>query len=493
MIKKLITLGFLLTLCLSSVGWAQAGSNVKFDPVTVYVKPGDQTVKQVNITLTEKPAKQVTLKLSQAYSDTNYVNVKGLTPTVTFTSSNYNKPQKVSFAVNGSYKASDINLIIADGMEGSKRFAGSFNVNISNLDIDNQGHGMVVSDPVSLTLTDGDYTKKMISISLSKDPKGTVTINVTKPTDDSGLFSLGKRSFTFNSSNYKTPQSYGVTLNKSAKSVATQGIVFEGANSQMAYGGITVIDTNQLANSATFNSMVPDIITGDQLPGTSLKLPEIFSRLINVFIWIITVAAFAGIIYSGFMYITAGGDSSKAELGRKNLTWSIIGIIIALCSFLIVNFAAGWMGIDTTRTKDSDNTTGTGTSTGSGITAGNMTVVGMGGLDPSQMTLDPNTEASTVIGYQLTFKNPPAENEQIAVEIIKEGAAPIYVDQSGLIVTKSNYDSVDFVFNATYSGGGTDGQKAKIIVKTSQGDRAEMYITLQSEATSGSGSGSSSQ
>ena len=48
------------------------------------------------------------------------------------------------------------------------------------------------------------------------------------------------------------------------------------------------------------------------------------------------VAVFA-IIYSGIMYMTAGGDVAKAEAARKNLIWAITGIVIIVLSFVIVN------------------------------------------------------------------------------------------------------------------------------------------------------------
>lgn len=43
------------------------------------------------------------------------------------------------------------------------------------------------------------------------------------------------------------------------------------------------------------------------------------------------------IIYGGFMYVTAAGVQEKAEKGKKSLTYAIIGIIMILGSFAIVN------------------------------------------------------------------------------------------------------------------------------------------------------------
>lgn len=124
---------------------------------------------------------------------------------------------------------------------------------------------------------------------------------------------------------------------------------------------------------------VGELIDPSTLPGTNLTLETLFGKLFDIFIWVISVAAFAGIVYSGFMYITAGGDTGKVELARKNLTWSIIGILLAICSYVIVTFVADWANVDTTSTgttnSKSEATSGTDVvgSTPDGTTAGGAT------------------------------------------------------------------------------------------------------------------------
>ena len=65
---------------------------------------------------------------------------------------------------------------------------------------------------------------------------------------------------------------------------------------------------------------------------------HLFNNLTNLVFAFIGFMAFVGIVYSGIMMITAGGDASKFELGKKNLLWSIIGIIIITLSMFIVRF-----------------------------------------------------------------------------------------------------------------------------------------------------------
>jgi hypothetical protein len=55
--------------------------------------------------------------------------------------------------------------------------------------------------------------------------------------------------------------------------------------------------------------------------------------------WIMGVlltVAIGAFIVSGIMYITAGGDPTKAQRATKMITYSIIGLVIALLSFTFV-------------------------------------------------------------------------------------------------------------------------------------------------------------
>ena len=60
------------------------------------------------------------------------------------------------------------------------------------------------------------------------------------------------------------------------------------------------------------------------------------SSLLNRAPYILGGLALAALIYSGFMYMTAYGDTAKMEQAKKNITGVIIGIIaIASVSIII--------------------------------------------------------------------------------------------------------------------------------------------------------------
>jgi len=91
---------------------------------------------------------------------------------------------------------------------------------------------------------------------------------------------------------------------------------------------------NNLRLAATTPPSIKDIT----LPKS--KYSDLGSLLSGVATWIIGFAgAFAtiAVVYSGIMYITAAGDEAKAETAKKNLTWAILGVVVAILAILIIN------------------------------------------------------------------------------------------------------------------------------------------------------------
>ncbi len=59
--------------------------------------------------------------------------------------------------------------------------------------------------------------------------------------------------------------------------------------------------------------------------------------IINFFLYFLGFIATAMFIFGGAQYVTAGGDEGKVEKAKKMLTYAIIGIIVILLSFAVVN------------------------------------------------------------------------------------------------------------------------------------------------------------
>jgi hypothetical protein len=74
--------------------------------------------------------------------------------------------------------------------------------------------------------------------------------------------------------------------------------------------------------------------TGDEVTGfvTERLLPQIATRLITI----VAISSMLGIVYAGILFFSAMGDPEKANKGKDAAIYSVIGLVIALLSFTIV-------------------------------------------------------------------------------------------------------------------------------------------------------------
>ncbi|GEM_PF-544639 len=71
---------------------------------------------------------------------------------------------------------------------------------------------------------------------------------------------------------------------------------------------------------------------------TSLTLNEIVSQVISTIIYIIGIVAVIMIILGGIHYATSQGDPAKVKKGKDTILYGIIGLVIAILAYAIVNF-----------------------------------------------------------------------------------------------------------------------------------------------------------
>ena len=75
--------------------------------------------------------------------------------------------------------------------------------------------------------------------------------------------------------------------------------------------------------------------------GASESKEDIWSTVkvaINVVLGIVAVIAVIMIIIAGIEFTTSRGDATKTKKARDTIIYSVIGLVIALLSFAIVNF-----------------------------------------------------------------------------------------------------------------------------------------------------------
>lgn len=66
------------------------------------------------------------------------------------------------------------------------------------------------------------------------------------------------------------------------------------------------------------------------------SIGELFVKIYNFGIGIVALAAFVTLVLAGVMYLTAGDNESRATQAKKWIWNAIIGLVIALLSYLIL-------------------------------------------------------------------------------------------------------------------------------------------------------------
>lgn len=89
--------------------------------------------------------------------------------------------------------------------------------------------------------------------------------------------------------------------------------------SQGAEGGV----------SSTNTGNVPETIDGSD---------GLITRVVNILLWAIGVISVIMIIIGGIRYATSNGDSNNAKSAMNTIMYAVVGLVIAIFAYAIVNF-----------------------------------------------------------------------------------------------------------------------------------------------------------
>ncbi len=119
--------------------------------------------------------------------------------------------------------------------------------------------------------------------------------------------------------------------------------------------GITTGFLSYLSYAApAFAQSTVNLCGGDQRTANLLctfnfgSLGGLISRLITILIIVAVVAALFFLIYGGIKWITSGGDKAAVDAARNHIVAAIVGLVIALLAFFIIQFIGGIFGVSLT-------------------------------------------------------------------------------------------------------------------------------------------------
>ena len=105
----------------------------------------------------------------------------------------------------------------------------------------------------------------------------------------------------------------------------------------------------KIVAAATKDTSGSSLITGsgDKSGTTNLQqghntdLMAVVNLIINVVLGLVGLVAVVMLILGGIQYTTSSGDAAKVKKAKDTILYGIIGLVVALLAFAIVNFVLG--------------------------------------------------------------------------------------------------------------------------------------------------------
>ncbi len=89
----------------------------------------------------------------------------------------------------------------------------------------------------------------------------------------------------------------------------------------------------------------PDGVPTVTSDGTAIS--SIISLTVNILGVVGALAALLFLIWGGIKWITSGGDREKLESARRTVIFAIIGLVVIILSYVVINLVGGVLGINT--------------------------------------------------------------------------------------------------------------------------------------------------
>lgn len=91
------------------------------------------------------------------------------------------------------------------------------------------------------------------------------------------------------------------------------------------------------ANCAQGNNTPTNLFDGEN---------SIFKNIVNILLFLVGAVSVIMLIFGGIKYVTSGGAQDQVTSAKNTIMYAIIGIVVALLAFAVVNFVVG--GLSTT-------------------------------------------------------------------------------------------------------------------------------------------------
>jgi hypothetical protein len=74
-------------------------------------------------------------------------------------------------------------------------------------------------------------------------------------------------------------------------------------------------------------------------------IPQLLYNVLNAALILSGSICLVILIVSGIQFVLSGGENKQVEGARKSITWAIVGLVLVLMSYLIINLIATATGV----------------------------------------------------------------------------------------------------------------------------------------------------
>ncbi len=107
--------------------------------------------------------------------------------------------------------------------------------------------------------------------------------------------------------------------------------------------GIAVLPAQNAAAINVFNQCSSGSNNASAVcKSTGDSLGPMIKTVINILLYVLGAAAVIMIVVGGIRYTTSGGDSSGIKSAKDTILYSVIGLVVAIMAYSIVNFVLGF-------------------------------------------------------------------------------------------------------------------------------------------------------
>ena len=109
-----------------------------------------------------------------------------------------------------------------------------------------------------------------------------------------------------------------------------------GVSAALQINNVNVVRATDMTLSGGVSSSQADDVPQD-LAG------EVFKDVVNILLFIIGAVSVIMLIYGGIRYTTSGGNANSVTAAKNTIMYSIIGLVVAILAFAVVNFVVKQM------------------------------------------------------------------------------------------------------------------------------------------------------